>query len=65
MDEKRILTFKMEIEVNEKAHGVGSAWGAAVFLAAREAVRAELPPDSIEEITTWTGLRYKDPEDED
>ncbi|MFD6167919.1 hypothetical protein [Streptomyces coeruleorubidus] len=64
MDEKRILTFKMEIEVSENVTRLESAWGTAVMLAARKAALAEMPPESIDQITTWTGMRYRDSEPE-
>jgi hypothetical protein len=64
MDEKRILTFKMEIEVSENVTRLESAWGTAVMLAARKAAHAEMPPGSIDQITTWTGMRYQDSEPE-
>ncbi|MFJ4241150.1 hypothetical protein ACIP17_11155 [Streptomyces iakyrus] len=67
MDEKRILMFKTEVEVSESVTRLESAWGTAVMLAARRAALAEMPPDSIDQITTWTEMRYRDsdPEIED
>jgi hypothetical protein len=66
MGVKKILTIKLEIEVNEKVtrySRLENTYG-EVVIAAMEAARAEMPTDSIEQITTHARWEYRhwDPE---
>lgn len=63
---RKILTIKLEIEVNEKVtrHSrIRDTYG-EVVAAAIEAARAHMPPDSIEQVTTQARWEYRhwDPE---
>ncbi|GAX55781.1 hypothetical protein [Streptomyces olivochromogenes] len=61
MGVKKILTIKLEIEVNEKVtrHSRVSDTYGEVVIAAMEAARAHMPTDSIEQITTQARWEYR------
>ncbi|MGW0854201.1 hypothetical protein [Streptomyces sp. NPDC002690] len=63
---KKILTIKLEIEVNEKVTRYNRLRDtySEVVRAAIEAARAHLPTDSIEQVTTQARWEYRhwDPE---
>ncbi|MEV6840555.1 hypothetical protein AB0N17_39780 [Streptomyces sp. NPDC051133] len=66
MGVRKILTIKLEIEVNEKVtrySRLENTYG-EVVIAAMKAARAEMPAGSIEQITTHARWEYRhwDPE---
>ncbi|MFD6548354.1 hypothetical protein [Streptomyces sp. NPDC058398] len=61
MSVKKILTIKLEIEVNEKvtrSKRLSDTYG-EVVMAAMEAARTHMPTDSIEQITTQARWEYR------
>jgi hypothetical protein len=61
MGVRKILTIKLEIEVNEKVtrySRLENTYG-EVVIAAMEAARAHMPTDSIEQITTQARWEYR------
>ncbi|BAC73205.1 hypothetical protein AQJ43_23850 [Streptomyces avermitilis] len=61
MGVRKILTIKLEIEVNEKVtrySRLENTYG-EVVIAAMEAARAHMPTDSIEQITSHARWEYR------